>query len=290
MSGEPRPQDTHDVPSTTVRLLGLPVPLHVEAAAHQEALQREIDVISIDDQASAPLRLRALIAEVQDQYGGLAEHPATELQSAIDRGAETVDLTYVVPPAAAEASERLLEVLDEVDEFCRQGEHLLTLASPPEVVAYRRWFLGEFGSQLRGAAPTPWSEVAPGGDEPDPGADEPATATSEGGESGAAYTVPEGWSVDDRGAQVIVRPAGELDLQSAPEVRDLIQAVRRDGVEHVELDLTDVSFIDSVGLSMIVSAHQRLAADGVPLTVVIPAALQRLFEISGLGQLLDLRA
>ncbi len=292
MSGDPEPHDPSERLRSTVRLLGLPVQVHVDAAAHQEALQREIDVISIDDQTSAPLRLRALIAEVQEQYGGLSEHPAAELQAAIERGDTSVDLTYVVPPEAAEASERLLEVLDEVDEYCRRGEHLLTLASPPEAVAYRRWFLGQFSAQLHGEAPTPWSEVAPA-DEPVPdGAtvdDLSTTTTDAGGAAGDVYEVPDGWSVEERGDEVVVRPTGELDLQTAPEVRDLIQAVRREGVERVELDLTDVSFIDSVGLSMIVSAHQRLAADGVPMTVVIPSVLQRLFEISGLGQLLDLR-
>lgn len=292
MSGDPEPQDRSDQ-HFTVRLRGVPVQVHVDAAAHQEALQREIDVINIDDQASAPLRLRALIAEVQEQYGGLSEHPAAALQAAIDRGDSSVDLTYAVPPSAADASERLLEVLDEVDEYCRQGEHLLTLASPPESVAYRRWFLGQFGAQLRGEAPTPWSEVALAVDAVPERAtvDDPATTTtSEGGAAGDAYEVPAGWSVEQRGDEVVVRPAGELDLQTAPEVRDLIQAVRREGVERVELDLSEVSFIDSVGLSMIVSAHQRLAADGVPMTVTIPSVLQRLFEISGLGQLLDLRA
>jgi len=293
MSGAPRPQDPSDPPSVTVRLLGLPVQLHVDAAAHQEALQRELDVISIDDQASAPIRLRALIDEVQERYGGLSEHPTAELQAAIDRGDTSIDLTYVVPPEAAEAMDHLLAVLDEVDEYCRQGEHLLTLASPPLVVAYRNWFLGEFGRQARGAAPTPWSEVAPADTSDQGGVDGQGTAstsTPDGGVAGDAYVVPAGWSVDERGDEVVVRPRGELDLQTAPEVRDLIQAVRRDGVERVELDLSDVSFVDSVGLSMIVSAHQRLAADGVPMTVVIPSVLQRLFEISGLGELLDLRA
>ena len=291
MSGDPRPQDRPDVPASTVLLLDLPVKVHVVAAAHQEALQREIDIISIDDQSAAPARLLVLIDEVQERFGGLSEHPAAELQAAIDRGAATVDLTYVVPPDAAEAAERLLQVLDEVDEYCRRGEHLLTLASPPEVVAYRRWFLGEFAAQLRGAAPTPWSPSGPAAGEQVAarGEGDAATVTTEGGEAGEAYTVPEGWSVEERGDQVVVRPTGELDLQTAPEVRDLIQAVRREGVERVELDLSEVSFIDSVGLSMVVSAHQRLAADGVPMTVVIPSVLRRLFEISGLGQLLDLR-
>jgi hypothetical protein len=51
-------------------------------------------------------------------------------------------------------------MLDEVDEFCRQGKHLLTLATPPELVAYRRWYLGEFIAQLAGRPATPWPDYA----------------------------------------------------------------------------------------------------------------------------------
>jgi anti-anti-sigma factor len=277
-----------------VRLLGLPVRVHVESMAHLDALQREIDVINFDDQSAAPRRLRALIDELQERFGGLSEHPDAELRAAIDQEDEAIDLVYEVPVEVAEAFQRLSEVLDAVDEYCRQGEHLLTLASPPQAVAYRRWFFGEFSAQLHGAAPMPWTqiderELAAAPIQSDAEAAE-SSVTAEGGDAGDAYVVPPDWTVEERADEVVVRPAGELDLQTAPELRDLIQAVRREGVERVHLDLSEVSFVDSVGLSMIVSAHQRLAADGVPMTVLVPAALQRLFDISGLGELLDLQS
>ncbi|MDP8936487.1 MAG: hypothetical protein M3O23_01920, partial [Actinomycetota bacterium] len=41
-----------------------------------------------------------------------------------------------VGPAAAEFN----RLLDEADEFCRAGD-LLTLATPPDTAAFRRWFL-----------------------------------------------------------------------------------------------------------------------------------------------------
>jgi hypothetical protein len=47
-------------------------------------------------------------------------------------------------------------MLDEADEFCRQGKHLLTLATPPDLRRYRQWFLGEFVAQIGGRPPTPW--------------------------------------------------------------------------------------------------------------------------------------
>ena len=39
-------------------------------------------------------------------------------------------------------------MIDEADDYCRQGEHLLTLASPPDCIAYREWYLGQVVGQL----------------------------------------------------------------------------------------------------------------------------------------------
>jgi hypothetical protein len=50
-------------------------------------------------------------------------------------------------------------MLDEADEFCRRGRHLLTLETPPELVVFRKWYLQEFIDQIeRGAEPTAWPE------------------------------------------------------------------------------------------------------------------------------------
>ena len=51
-------------------------------------------------------------------------------------------------------------MLDEADRYCRQGRHLLTLATPDDLLAYRRWYLREIAEQLAGAAPVPWPVYA----------------------------------------------------------------------------------------------------------------------------------
>lgn len=60
---------------------------------------------------------------------------------------------------AVAATVSLARMLDEADEFCRSGNHLLTLATPPELLAFRRWYLGEFNAQLQGQSPLPWPEA-----------------------------------------------------------------------------------------------------------------------------------
>ncbi len=71
--------------------------------------------------------------------------------------ASTSPITYHLPPEVGPAAQELDRMLDEANEFCRSGD-LLTLDTPPDVLAFRQWFLAEFVAQLAGSAPTPWGD------------------------------------------------------------------------------------------------------------------------------------
>ncbi len=139
-----------------VRLLRLPLAVHRRATEHQDELMRELTLIDIDP-TTAPARVQELTADLRDRYAGFTAGPSEALAQALERREETIDLVYRVPRSAAEAAEQLGQVLDEFDQFCEEGG-LLTLASPAEGRAYRRWFLGEFVGQIGGADPVPWPE------------------------------------------------------------------------------------------------------------------------------------
>jgi hypothetical protein len=146
----------------TVQILGLPVALHARAAEHGEELQREFALIvqgreHSPEQRDMPGRLLALIDDLQRGYSGFTTEQEDLLDAAIRSGRHTLDLTFHVPPGASDAAVAVEALLDEADEYCRDGKHLLTLATPPELVAYRRWYLREFVEQIAGAAPTPWA-------------------------------------------------------------------------------------------------------------------------------------
>lgn len=140
-----------------VQILQLPVAVHARAAEHHDELMRELQLMLSDDTDSTPARLIALAADLRGRFGGLTAAQAEQLDTARDAGAATIDLRYRLPPGAVEAVVRFTELLDEADEYCRRGQ-LMTLATPPEAVAYRRWFLNEFAAQLGGRPPTPWPE------------------------------------------------------------------------------------------------------------------------------------
>ena len=154
---------TTGVELRTIRMLGLPVPLWAETKQHVDELLREFELMlagraTDHDGDDTPARLVTLANTLQAQYGGSEERDA-ELFAALEAGRETVDLEIELPVEAAEGAKALDAMLDEVDAYCRRGEHLLTLASAPEMVAFRQWYLREVVAQLQGAPPTPWAAV-----------------------------------------------------------------------------------------------------------------------------------
>jgi hypothetical protein len=100
------------------------------------------------------------MADLEGRFGAFTSEPTAALAEAMARGDETVDLVYRVPSGVREAALELDALLDEADAFCLSGEHLLTLATPPEPLRFRRWFLTEFVAQIDGAAPTAWASFA----------------------------------------------------------------------------------------------------------------------------------
>ncbi len=139
-----------------VRIVGLPLDVYRRVSEHTDELLREFTLIRGEDGEHVPARLLALIDELNARFAGFTEGQRTAMQEALARGDAEIDLLYQVPPEASEAAVRLAALLDEADDFCRAGD-LLTLASPPEGVAFRRWFLEEFVLQVRGEPPRSWA-------------------------------------------------------------------------------------------------------------------------------------
>ncbi len=152
---------TSDAPDVVdVRLLGLSISAFQHASAHHDELFREFALIRSSDASEGPnipARLLALLEELDQRFGSFSVGPSSEIEAALARGDESIDLTYRVPRETREAVIRLSELLHRADEFCRQG-NLLTVAPPPDAVAFRNWFLREFAVQIAGAPPTPWPE------------------------------------------------------------------------------------------------------------------------------------
>lgn len=147
-----------------VHLLQFPVPLWARAREHNDGMQREFALMGMgrppeSGERPVPIRLIELSRTLQVRYADATTEQEARLQEALERDDRVLDdLVYVLPPSVADASRQLGALLDEADEYCRRGDHLLTLATPGDLVAFRHWFLGEMAEQVDGRAPVPWPE------------------------------------------------------------------------------------------------------------------------------------
>jgi hypothetical protein len=147
-----------------VQLLGMPLALYRQASEHNDDLRREFALIHSrgPDQASVPARLLLLIDELGERFAVFTAEPNAALHDALARGDDRIDLGYRMPPQAKEAFVTLGALLDEADDYCRTGGSLLTMATPPGPLAFRRWVFGEFVAQLEGGEPTTWDRFDSG--------------------------------------------------------------------------------------------------------------------------------
>jgi len=143
-----------------VRFVGAPVKLMQRVRLHLEAITREFQLIEFagDDADEPPARLLELMTRLRSHYDRLGfQNDRRDVVEALQRGDDTIDLALPVPRAAGASARLLITTMEETDAWCERGD-LLTLASPPDQRALRRWFFGEIERQVEGAEPIPWSE------------------------------------------------------------------------------------------------------------------------------------
>ncbi|GAA3655502.1 hypothetical protein GCM10022224_018280 [Nonomuraea antimicrobica] len=81
----------------------------------------------------------------------------------------------------------------------------------------------------------------------------------------------------------VLRIAGEVDVFTAPKVREQIVDLAAKGVVHVVADLSAVEFLDSTGLGVLVGGLKRLRTqDGSLALVMTTDRISRIFKITGL--------
>jgi anti-sigma B factor antagonist len=80
----------------------------------------------------------------------------------------------------------------------------------------------------------------------------------------------------------IVAPRGELDISTAPRVREALRALDPPPATLV-IDLRGLTFLDTSGLQLVLEERQRAEDSGRRLVLVRGSdELQRLFELAGL--------
>jgi anti-sigma B factor antagonist len=94
------------------------------------------------------------------------------------------------------------------------------------------------------------------------------------------------------GGRILITGHGEVDLTTADAFAETLTTVlRQERPSHVEVDLSDVAFMDSSGVNTLMRSRAIAAEFGCRITVSRPQpVVRRLFEVTGLLTLFGLAA
>ncbi len=93
------------------------------------------------------------------------------------------------------------------------------------------------------------------------------------------------------GSNLLVAINGELDLETSPDFRNIVeeQLDNCQNIRHLILDLQKVNFIDSSGLGVILGRFKRLSQQGGRLSAInVSDQVKRIFELSGLLKIMNI--
>jgi anti-sigma B factor antagonist len=97
--------------------------------------------------------------------------------------------------------------------------------------------------------------------------------------------------VSRRDGWTVLAVVGELDVASAPRLRQEVHRVAVDPEPAIVLDLSGVDFLDSTGLGVIVGILKRVRTQGGDLRLAgAPDRVRRVFEITRLDTVLPMHA
>jgi anti-sigma B factor antagonist len=85
----------------------------------------------------------------------------------------------------------------------------------------------------------------------------------------------------------VIRLPAEIDATNAGRIGEQLDSAIASGAATVIADMTDTTFCDSTGVRELALAHNKAAAGGIELRIVMPsAAVRRIFQLTGLDQVL----
>jgi anti-sigma B factor antagonist len=93
------------------------------------------------------------------------------------------------------------------------------------------------------------------------------------------------------GGRTVVAVGGEIDVYTAPKLRDCVTDLVADGVYHIVIDMEDVEFLDSTGLGVLVGGLKKVRAhDGSLELICNQDRLLKIFRITGLAKVFTIHA
>lgn len=95
--------------------------------------------------------------------------------------------------------------------------------------------------------------------------------------------------IEARGDELWILPRGDLDIGGAPELKEALHLALASDATAIVVDLRGLEFLDSTGLSTLVTAHASEGGDRISF-VAGNDHVQGVFRLSGLLESLPFRA
>lgn len=124
----------------------------------EQDLMREFRLLSLAGASTdrdVPARLVQLTEILGQQYAAARQRPDRRVDEALDRGEDSIDLVYEVPPGVGAGAIKLGELMAEADAFCAD-QQMMALERPEVIKRSGQWYVKQFVAQIAGADPTPW--------------------------------------------------------------------------------------------------------------------------------------
>jgi anti-sigma B factor antagonist len=94
---------------------------------------------------------------------------------------------------------------------------------------------------------------------------------------------------EQRGAMPMLRVHGEVDIYTAPRLKEAVVAALDGGAASLAFDLSHVGFLDSTGLQVLMSAKKRTAERGGDVYLVgVGGQIRRVFNLLSLERIFQL--
>jgi len=98
-------------------------------------------------------------------------------------------------------------------------------------------------------------------------------------------------SVDTVDERIVVHVAGEVDLANAPELDEQLVTAMAQAPSHLIVDLSDVTFMDSTGLGVLVRALKRSREQEIRLDLIVTnERVLKVLGITGLDTVLPIHS
>lgn len=90
------------------------------------------------------------------------------------------------------------------------------------------------------------------------------------------------------GAELLVKVGGRLDTTTAPQLEEELKASMQ-GIETLTMDFSELEYISSAGLRVLLSAHKTMSKQGSMVIRGVNKTVMEIFEVTGFSVILTIQ-